>query len=118
MSKMEAFAEAMSAEIEKRESLLRRAVPMLVKLGDFIGNGPITGPDSMGERCDLIGEIRAILREENNNGPLADIKPYVPDWCYEGGAKLCECGDHEGFHSDSGECLRTVVCGCAGFSVA
>src|SRR5262245_46004674 len=31
--------------------LLRRALPMLVRLGDFVGNGPVQGPGSLGERC-------------------------------------------------------------------
>jgi hypothetical protein len=48
-----------------------------------------------------------------NNGP-ANVKPYVPDWCYEEGARICACNDHEGFHDDSGSCLRREVCGCAG----
>jgi hypothetical protein len=43
--------------------LLRRTLPMLVQLGDHIGNGPIdpARPDSLGTRCDLIGDIRGVL---------------------------------------------------------
>jgi hypothetical protein len=39
--------------------LLSRALPLLIRLGDFIGNGPIdpTRAESLGERCDLIGDI-------------------------------------------------------------
>ena len=40
--------------------------------------------------------------------------PYVPSWCYPAGPRMCPCGDHEGFHSDSGECLRCADCGCTG----
>lgn len=45
--------------------LLRRALPLLVQLGDFIGNGPINAdrPDSLGTRCDLIADMRAALEE-------------------------------------------------------
>jgi hypothetical protein len=36
---------------------------MLCRLGDFIGNGELdsTRPDSLGARCDLIGDIRDLL---------------------------------------------------------
>ncbi len=46
--------------------LLARALPMLVQLGDYIGNGPIdpTRADSLGSRCDLIGDIHAVLAGE------------------------------------------------------
>jgi hypothetical protein len=45
---------------------MQRALPFLVKLGDFIGNGPIDhnrpdGRASLGSRCDLIGDIREFL---------------------------------------------------------
>lgn len=45
--------------------LLRRALPMLIRLGDFIGNGDIdpNRADSIGARCDLIGDIKAKLGE-------------------------------------------------------
>ena len=33
-----------------------------------------------------------------------DSNPYVPSWMFPGGARECECGHHEGFHSDSGAC--------------
>jgi hypothetical protein len=51
------------AAAEEAHALLRRALPMLVRLGDFIGNGPIdpTRRDSLGERCDLIRDIRRSL---------------------------------------------------------
>ena len=109
-SKMRAFAEAMATELYKREGLLRRTLPMLIRLGDFIGNGTVTGPESLGERCDLIGEIRDVLEDNSNGG----VKPYVPDWCYENGARLCKCGDHEGFHGDDGCCLNAHFCDCEG----
>jgi len=42
---------------------LKTSIPMLVRLGDFIGNGPENPrrPDSLGERCDLIGDIKDLL---------------------------------------------------------
>lgn len=48
-----------------RPDLLRRALPLLVKLGDFIGNGPIdpNRPASLGERCDLVGDIHDALEQ-------------------------------------------------------
>lgn len=48
--------------------LLTRTLPLLVQLGDFIGNGEIdpTRPDSVGIRCDLIGDIKRVLTEEYN----------------------------------------------------
>jgi hypothetical protein len=47
--------------------LLARALPMLIQLGDFIGNGEIdaTRPGSLGRRCDLIGDIREYLKAES-----------------------------------------------------
>lgn len=46
-------------------ALLKRTLPLLVRLGDFIGNGEVDPdrPDSLGERCDLIGDIRQLLEE-------------------------------------------------------
>lgn len=46
--------------------LLRRVLPMLVQLGDYIGNGPIdpARADSLGARCDLIGDIGAYLHPD------------------------------------------------------
>lgn len=43
---------------------LRQAVPLLVTLGDFIGNGEPdpARPRSLGLRCDLISDARTILR--------------------------------------------------------
>jgi hypothetical protein len=51
---------------EEAVALMQRALPFLVKLGDFIGNGPIDhnrpdGRASLGSRCDLIGDIREFL---------------------------------------------------------
>jgi hypothetical protein len=45
--------------------IIERALPLLVRLGDFIGNGDVdpTRPDSLGVRCDVIGDARAILRD-------------------------------------------------------
>lgn len=42
---------------------LQRALPLLVRLGDFIGNGDVdpTRPDSLGVRCDVIEDARALL---------------------------------------------------------
>jgi len=46
------------------QTLLDRALPMLCKLGDFIGNGEIdkSREDSLGARCDLIGDIKNALK--------------------------------------------------------
>jgi hypothetical protein len=49
----------------------------------------------------------------SNPGP-SDDSPYVPHWCYEGGPRMCACGDHEGYHNDAGECLRRAACKCKG----
>ncbi len=59
-------------------------------------------------------------------GPVSDsyrgpglTTPYVPSWCYPGGApRMCACGDHEGFHDDSGVCLLRAHCKCPGLSVS
>jgi hypothetical protein len=46
------------------EALLTRVLPLLERLGDFIGNGEIdpSRTASLGERCDLIGDIKDYLR--------------------------------------------------------
>ncbi len=56
-------------------------------------------------------------------GPVSDQTkgqsnrtPYVPSWCFEGGAKVCACGHHEGYHDNTGECLLTAECGCIGMN--
>lgn len=41
---------------------LEAAIPLLIRLGDFIGNGEITGPGSLGIRCDVILSARAAIR--------------------------------------------------------
>lgn len=45
---------------------LRRALPLLERLGDFIGNGEVDldRHGSLGERCDLILDIKRLLRHE------------------------------------------------------
>lgn len=48
----------------------RRALPLLVRLGNFIGNGPIdqTNPTSLGERCDVILALKkALARGEEDD---------------------------------------------------
>lgn len=58
--------------------LLERALPLLRRLGDFIGNGPID-PEragSLGERCDLIGDINQVLEVKNLS---TDRSLYVGD---------------------------------------
>jgi len=45
-----------------------------------------------------------------------DNCPYVPSWCYNGGAKICICGCHEGYHNDDGECLKAKNCKCETFT--
>lgn len=47
-------------------SLLRRTLPLLERLGDFIGNGDIdpSRPGSLGTRCDVILDIKTYLRGE------------------------------------------------------
>ncbi len=43
--------------------LLERAIPLLQLLGDYIGNGPLDASraDSMGVRCDLLGDINKMV---------------------------------------------------------
>ena len=43
--------------------IVERMLPLLVKLGDFIGNGEIDPQraDSLGERCDVISDARDLL---------------------------------------------------------
>ena len=45
--------------------LLERAIPLLVLLGDYIGNGPLDPNlrDSIGVRCDLLGDIHSLLEK-------------------------------------------------------
>lgn len=53
---------------EETRDVLTRAVPLLVRLGDFIGNGEINQDreDSLGQRCDLILDIRQLLAKEED----------------------------------------------------
>lgn len=43
--------------------VLEAALPLLIKLGDFIGNGDLNldRKDSLGVRCDVIGDIRLAI---------------------------------------------------------
>ena len=53
-------------------------------------------------------------------GDAAIAAPYVPSWCYEDGPRMCQCGHHEGYHNDDGQCLharRFSKCGCARFTL-
>lgn len=50
---------------------------------------------------------------QSNLGPSAE-SPYVPDWCYRSGPRMCPCGHHEGFHDSEGRCLQAGRCGCSG----
>jgi hypothetical protein len=53
---------------------------------------------------------------DSYQGP-PDHGPYVPDYCYTNGPKMCPCGHHEGYHNDRGECLHAhhfSKCGCSG----
>lgn len=50
---------------------------------------------------------------QSNPGP-SSASPYVPEWCYPRGPKMCPCGHHEGFHDDYGRCLHQKRCGCVG----
>lgn len=50
---------------------------------------------------------------DSYQGP-SDNSPYVPEWCYRNGPKMCPCGHHEGYHNDKGECLLYDQCGCIG----
>jgi hypothetical protein len=57
-------------------------------------------------------------------GPVSDSyagapdgAPYIPDWFYRNGPKVCPCGHHEGYHNDKGECLLARSCGCVGLPV-
>ena len=51
----------------------------------------------------------------SNKGPSSET-PYVPSWMFDGGARICVCGDHEGFHNEAGRCLRAASCGCKGMA--
>jgi predicted metal-dependent phosphoesterase TrpH len=63
----EAYAASADDGDERAMAALRdaavRALPLLCRLGDFIGNGPVDpyNPDSLGERCDVIGALRGAL---------------------------------------------------------
>lgn len=49
---------------------------------------------------------------DSSKGP-SDTAPYVPSWCYEKPRPyMCDCGHHEGYHNDAGECLMRHECGC------
>jgi len=54
--------------VNGHNGLLRAALPMLVRLGDFVGNGPKTGPESLGERCALILDIKSALEQTDIPG--------------------------------------------------
>jgi hypothetical protein len=58
----EADAALIAAAPDLRDALAR-TIPLLVRLGDFIGNGALNTdrPSSLGERCDVIGDARALL---------------------------------------------------------
>jgi len=55
--------EATPPEVADLHALLARVLPMLVQLGDHIGNGPLDPQraDSLGVRCDLILDIKQAL---------------------------------------------------------
>jgi len=56
---------------------------------------------------------------DSSQGPRDDT-PYVPSWCYENGARMCQCGHHEGYHNDAGACLHAhhfSKCGCTGLTL-
>ncbi len=59
--------------------LLRRALPLLVQLGDHIGNGPPdpNRPDTLGTRCDLIGDIHDWL--DADQAPAVTVCPDCGD---------------------------------------
>jgi hypothetical protein len=51
---------------------------------------------------------------DSSKGPSED-SPYVPDWCYPRGAKMCPCGHHEGYHAGVGKpCVLARKCKCVG----
>jgi hypothetical protein len=62
------FGPAPAAAEEAPRQLLQRTLPMLVRLGNYIGNGSVDAarPGSLGTRCDLIGDIHTYLE-----GPAA-----------------------------------------------
>lgn len=61
-------------------ALLVRTLPLLVQLGDHIGNGPIDPDrmDSHGQRCDLIGDIRDALEGPDLAPPLTQLE-FAPE---------------------------------------
>lgn len=54
---------------------------------------------------------------ESSRGPRDDA-PYVPDYLYRNGPRVCPCGHHEGYHNDAGRCLLARKCRCAGLPAA
>lgn len=48
---------------ETAQSALAAALPLLILLGDYVGNGPDdpNNPVSLGVRCDAIGRVRKAL---------------------------------------------------------
>lgn len=54
---------------------------------------------------------------DSYKGP-GDEAPYVPSWCYpDNKPPMCDCGDHEGYHNDAGQCIRAHKCGCRGLTI-
>jgi hypothetical protein len=71
-------------EMERRKShevLLRRALPLLVALGDYIGNGPVIGlrGNSLGMRCDLIADIEAAILEPLSPADQAGMREIMAE---------------------------------------
>lgn len=60
----------------------RRALPLLQKLGDFIGNGPTdpSNPTSLGERCDTILALRRALDAFAAPAPVPTFDQLLA-WC-------------------------------------
>lgn len=52
------------ADVRTLVNAARRALPLLERLGDLDGNGPVdvTRPGSLGVRCDVMGDLKAALR--------------------------------------------------------
>lgn len=71
------FGPTPAAAEEPPRQLLQRALPMLVRLGDHIGNGSIdpSRPGSLGTRCDLIGDIHVYLEGGPLEGDALEVQP-------------------------------------------
>lgn len=67
------------AEIVALIDAAARALPLLERLGDYMGNGKIdvNRPGSLGERCDVLADLKQALRVVGPRPPDADDVPHL-----------------------------------------